>query len=48
MADRYATAAEAVEWNDTIDRGDKIPQELGESGKKKEKKAKKSKNKAKG
>ena len=48
MADRYATASEAVEWNNTIDREDNIPQETGEGGKKKDKKAKKSKNKAKG
>lgn len=48
MTDRYATAAEAVEWNNTIDRDKKVPQEVGESGKKNDKKAKKSKNKAKG
>ena len=48
MADRYETAAEAVEWNKTIDRDDKNPQAAGESSKKKDKDAKKSKSKAKG
>ena len=37
MADQYVTTAEAVEWNNTIDREDKVPQEVGESGKKKDK-----------
>lgn len=48
MADRYATTAKTVEWNKTIDQDDNIPQEAGESSKKKDKKAKKSKNKTKG
>nr|CCI55458.1 PH01B001E05.14 [Phyllostachys edulis] len=47
MADRYLTVAEAIEWNKTIDREDKNPQEANESSKKKDKKAKRSKNKAK-
>ena len=37
MADRYATAAEAVDWNKTIDWDDKDPQEANESSKKKDK-----------
>nr|ADB85282.1 putative retrotransposon protein [Phyllostachys edulis] len=41
MADRYATAAEADEWNKTIDGDDKNPQEADKSSKKKDKKAKK-------
>lgn len=48
MAYRYAITAEAVEWNNTIDQDDKVPQEVGESAKKKDKKAKKYKNKEKG
>ena len=48
MADRYATAAEAVEWNNNIDREHNIPQEAGEGGKKSDKKAKESNNKVKG
>nr|CCI55289.1 PH01B001G05.12 [Phyllostachys edulis] len=47
MADRYATASEAVEWNNKIDREDNTSREPGEGGKKKDKKAKNSKNKAK-
>ena len=47
MADRYATASEAVEWNNTIDREDNTSREPGEGSKKKDKKAKKSKNKVK-
>lgn len=48
MANRYATAAEVVEWNKTIDQDDKNPQEVGESSKKKDEHANKSKNKTKG
>ena len=48
MTDQYATTAEVVEWNKTIDRDDKDTQEAGESSKKKDKKDKKSNSKSKG
>ena len=43
MADRYAAASEAVEWNKAIDRKEKIPQPGLDKPEKKHKKALKGK-----